>query len=209
MADYVMREMNDVRGTGETVFYPKIARFRLFSEEEFVAKMAMEGSGLSKGQVESVLTALKGRIAEMLALGYTVKVKGLGSFSTSLGVKDGKDMETGEDTETKRNAQSIEVRNILFKADKDLIADTNMKCRLVRKGVKNIRRIGSTEEERMAMAKDYLNEHPFMHVADYMRITGMSRTLATLELQKFRQDETSGITTTGRGCHKVYVMKKD
>ena len=204
-----MREMNDVRGKGETVFYPKIERYRLFSEKEFIEKMAMEGSGLTEGQVESVLTSFKHRIAEMLALGYTVKVKGVGAFSASLGVSDGKKLETGDENETKRNAQSIEVRNIRFKADKSLIAETNMKCRLERKGVRSIKRIGSTEEERRAMAEEHLRENPFMRVADYMRLTGLTRTLATVELQKFRQDEASGITTTGRGCHKVYVLKKD
>ena len=74
MADYVMREMNDLRGDGSKTFYPQIDRFRLFSEDEFIEKLAMDGSGLSAGQVESVLTALKLRLSEMLAMGYTVKV---------------------------------------------------------------------------------------------------------------------------------------
>lgn len=204
-----MREMNDVRGTGETVFYPKMERFRMFSEEEFIAKMAMEGSGLSKGQVESVLRALRQRMTEMLALGYTVKVKGIGTFSASLGVREGKELETGDENETKRNAQSIKVRNIRFKADKDLVGDTDMKCHLERKGVRNIKTMETTKEERMAMATEYLSKHPFMHVADYMRLTGLTRTLATLELQRFRQDPTSGIRTAGRGCHKVYVLNEE
>lgn len=209
MADYVMREMNDVRGKGKTVFYPKIARHRMFSEKEFIAKMAMEGSGLTEGQVESVLTSLKHRIAEMLALGYTVKVKGIGAFSTSLGVKEGKALETDDENETKRNSQSIEVRNIKFKADKGLITETNTRCRLERKGVRNIKRIDSTEDERRTMAEEYLSEHPFMRVADYMRLTGLTRTVATLELQKFRNNPECRIGTTGRGCHKMYVLKKD
>lgn len=78
MADYIMREMNDVRGDGEKVFYPQIKRFRMLSEDEFISKVAMEGSGMSEGMVESVLNGLRKRIVEMIALGYSVKVKGLG-----------------------------------------------------------------------------------------------------------------------------------
>lgn len=207
MADYIMREMNDVRGDGETVFYPQIERFRQFGEEEFIAKMAMEGSGLSVGQVESVLAALKSRLSEMLALGYTVKVKGLGTFSTSLGIKEGKDYESGESNEVKRNAQSIEVKNIRFKADKDLIANIDIRCHLTRKGERRLKIVYSTEEERLSIAHKYLKENVSMNIADYMRITGLTRTLATLELQKFRNCENSGIGTKGRGTHKVYVLK--
>ena len=209
MADYVMREMFDMNNTGKKILYPQIERFRMFEEDEFIARVAAEGSGLNAGQVESVLTAVKARMAEMIALGYSVKVKGIGTFSASLGIKEGKEQETDEADGTKRNAQSIEVKNILFKADKELVRDTDSRCNLERKGVKRLRAIESTEEERLAMAHKYLDSHPFMKVSDYIRITGLGRTQATLELQKFRQDENSGIGTTGRGCHKLYVKKTE
>lgn len=207
MADYVMREMNDVRGDGSKTYYPQIDRFRLFSEDEFVEKMATNGSGLSAGQVESVLTALKLRLSEMLALGYTVKVRGLGTFSTSLGVKDGKDYESGSEDEVKRNAQSIEVRNIRFKADRDLISLTDMKCNLVRRGEIKLKKVKTSEEERLNMAVKYLETHPFMKVADYRAMTGLNHSYAAAELRKFSSTENSGIRSTGRGTHKVYVKK--
>lgn len=205
MADYVMREMFDMNNTGESILYPQIDRYRMLSEDEFIDKMAMEGSGLSRGQVESMLSALKLRLSEMLGLGYTVKVKGIGTFSASLGIKDGKEPETTDEDETKRNAQSIEVRNVRFKADKNLIETTNQHCNLKRKGVRRLHNVESTEQERLAIAHKYLNEHPFMRITDYMNLTGLSRTKATTELLKFRKDATSGISTTGRGSHKLYV----
>ena len=205
MADYVMREMNDVRGDGSKTYYPQIDRFRLFSEDEFVEKMATNGSGLSAGQVESVLTALKLRLSEMLALGYTVKVRGLGTFSTSLGVKEGKDYESGSEDEVKRNAQSIEVRNIRFKADRDLISLTDMKCNLVRRGEIKLKKVKTSEEERLNMALEYLQTHPFMKVADYRSMTGLNHSYAAAELKKFSQTEGSGIKCSGRASHKVYV----
>lgn len=205
MADYVMREMNDVRGDGSKTYYPQIDRFRLFSEDEFVEKMATNGSGLSAGQVESVLTALKLRLSEMLALGYTVKVRGLGTFSTSLGVKEGKDYESGSEDEVKRNAQSIEVRNIRFKADRDLISLTDMKCNLVRKGEIKLKKVKTSEEERLNMALEYLQTHPFMKVADYRAMTGLNHSYAAAELRKFSSTGNSGIRSTGRCSHKVFV----
>jgi predicted histone-like DNA-binding protein len=207
MADYVMREMNDVRGDGSKTYYPQIDRFRLFSEDEFVEKMATNGSGLSAGQVESVLTALKLRLSEMLALGYTVKVRGLGTFSTSLGVKEGKDYESGSEDEVKRNAQSIEVRNIRFKADRDLISLTDMKCNLVRRGEIKLKKVKTSEEERLNMALEYLQTHPFMKVADYRAMTGLNHSYAAAELRKFSGTEGSGIRSMGRGSHKVYVKE--
>jgi len=42
-------------------------------------------------------------------------------------------------------------------------------------------------------------------VADYMELTGLSRTKATLELKEFRQDTSTGITFVGRRSTIVYV----
>ncbi len=205
MADYIMREMNDVRSDGETVFYPQIKRFRMFSEDELISKVAMEGSGLSEGLVESVLTGLRKRIIEMIALGYSVKVKGLGVFSASLGIRDEKRQDTADGSETQRNAQSIEARNIRFKADKSLVASANAECHFERKGIKRLTKIDTTVQERLGMAICFLEENAFMKVADYVRLTGLNRSDAAIELKKFSQDPDSGIAVNGRGTHKLYV----
>ena len=53
----------------------------------------------------------------------------------------------------------------------------------------------------------YLEKHGAMKVANYMEMTGLSRTAATLELQEIRRDTTSGIDFIGRGSAKVYVKR--
>ena len=63
----------------------------------------------------------------------------------------------------------------------------------------------SSKEQRLQFALEYLDKNGAMHIADYMELTGLSRTTATLELKAFRQDPTSGITFVGRGSNKVYV----
>ncbi|MBP3664028.1 MAG: hypothetical protein J6J03_02595 [Tyzzerella sp.] len=50
-----------------------------------------------------------------------------------------------------------------------------------------------------------MDKNGAMYIADYMQLTGLSRTTATIELKSFRQDPTSGITFVGRGSSKVYV----
>lgn len=46
-----------------------------------------------------------------------------------------------------------------------------------------------------------------MSVAEYIKITGLSRTPATEELRAFRADASSGIGVKGRGSHILYVRK--
>ena len=59
----------------------------------------------------------------------------------------------------------------------------------------------------MSLALEYLEKHGAMKIANYMALTGLSRTAATLELQEFRQDKSSGIDFIGRGSAKVYVKR--
>ena len=46
-------------------------------------------------------------------------------------------------------------------------------------------------------------------ILEYMKLTGLSRTTATMELKAFRQDPASGITFVGRGSQKVYVKASE
>lgn len=201
-----MREMNDVRGDGETVMYPKMERFRQVAWEDFVDDMSRGGANINRGTVEDVMARVVDKLAEYIGRGYTVKVDGLGTFSASLGMKADKDRDTADEDEPKRNAQSIEVKNIRFKADKRLVVNTRLLCKLERGGVRRIKKVETTKEERLEMAKDFLGGHAVMGVADYMSLTGLSRTCATCELQEFRADKNSGITFIGRGAHKLYVL---
>jgi hypothetical protein len=54
-----------------------------------------------------------------------------------------------------------------------------------------------------------LEEHGAMRVVEYMELTGLSHTKATLELKEFRQDASTGITFIGQGSAKVYVKASE
>ena len=77
-----------------------------------------------------------------------------------------------------------------------------------RYGESRLRKSPYTKEQRLQLALNYLEKNGAMRIADYMEMTGLSRTTATLELTEFRKDPESGITFIGRGSSKVYVRKQ-
>ena len=62
--------------------------------------------------------------------------------------------------------------------------------------------------EGQSVTLDYLHEHPFLRIQDYMAITGLKRSSANRELLRLSSDPTSGITLSGYGSHRVYVRRK-
>ena len=113
-----------------------------------------------------------------------------------------------EDDARKRNATSIYLNNINFKADKEFIRQTAVNCKLKRSKTKF--RQSSQKllpEERLKRAQEYLRENGIMSVSDYCRITGLLHNSAAIELRKWREMPETGIDTKGRGTHKVYILK--
>ena len=106
----------------------------------------------------------------------------------------------------KRNAKSIEVKNVRYVSDKDLVNDVNLHCKLTRAGVSRVNRSPYTKEERLKMLQDYLADatHPFIRVADYAELTSLPRSTATKELRTFFEDPSNGIAASGRRAAIVY-----
>lgn len=208
MARYIKQEMSDLNGKGEKRVFYRMKIEGNIDTEQFMDEIAYPGSGLSRANVVSVMTAMAEQLARCMANGYSVTLDRIGTFKPQLGVVKDKEVDSFEAGEPQRNAQSLEVNGVSFRADKKLVRNTNRQCRLERGGTSRIKPSPYSEKERLARALRYLDEHSVMHVSDYMHITGLKRTSATLELQRLRCDPTSGITFSGWGKHKVYVRKK-
>ena len=118
-------------------------------------------------------------------------------------------MDTLDGDEQKRNAMSLHVDGVNFRADKELLKEINRRCDLKRGGERRLHKSPYTPEERRQLALQYLEQEGIMHVTDYAKLTKLSRTTAGRELIALRKDPTSGITTKGRGTAKVYVKAKD
>ena len=107
----------------------------------------------------------------------------------------------------------LQLHHINYRRDKELFDQVDRRFsrqQLQREGGGEGSRItidDLTQDQRVALAKDYLREHSFMHVSDYAQITGLSRSSAQRELSELVKYEKYGIAFRGRGSHRVYVLR--
>lgn len=207
MAKYIKQEMPDIRQTGEKKIYYRLKTERNIDSDEFIQSLSQTFNGMSEGDIMRVLIAAADHLGELLGKGYSVTLKDIGTFRATIGLEEDKEPDTLDGQESKRNAQSLRLKGVNYRADKKLIKTARANCKLKREGTHRLHRSPYAKEERLALAVKYLKEHGAMKVADYIGITGLSRTAATMELKEFRQDPASGIDFIGRGSAKVYVKK--
>lgn len=207
MAEYQMQELTLPNEEGKKVLYP---RMKLWGQVDlnYLASHINYASTFTPGDIKGLVTALTEAIAREMGEGHSVKIDGLGVFTPSLGLRDGVERESGEPGGHKRNAMSICIKNINFRADKDFIQETGTHCRLDRSEWKfqhSSKRY--TAEQRLKLAQDYLEQHPLMNVTDYCKLTGLLRDAAARELKLWDETPDTGIGHTGRGSHKVYIKR--
>ena len=100
------------------------------------------------------------------------------------------------------------VNGVSYRADKELIRNTDRKCMLVRGGESRLKKSPFTQEERIQKAREFLENNLFMRVPDYVRLTGLSRPSATKELRQLALNPSSGIASRGSRSQKYYVLSK-
>jgi predicted histone-like DNA-binding protein len=209
MPQYIKKEVPDMSGTGEKKAYYKLKTWRKLDSDEFVKRCSSIHRAYGKSVIQGVLTAVCEHLAYEISNGYSVKIDGLGTFTAKLGVRKDKEMESFEEGSTKRNALSIEVQGVLFRADKNLISEIDRNCDLERGGEERLRKPKTTLEQRTEKARQFLRKNAFMHVDEYASLTGLSYSTASRELRKIASDPTSGITSQGRKSGKLYLLAKD
>lgn len=208
MARYIMEEMPDLQKTGKRITYPKFARIDNADIKE-LAKRVGDVSGFSPGDIEGVLLQTAIEMAHLMAEGRSVKINGIGTFTPSLTLGRDKEREDAEGGGKHRNAQSIFVGGVNFRVDRTMIRNISERCRLERAPWKPQRSSQKfTPKQRLALALKYLDEHPFLTVREYRRITGLLQTAATKELQQWGSLPDSGIGIAGRGPHRIYIKKE-
>ena len=207
MAEYEMQEMNLPNKEGQRILYPRLVLCGQ-ADTEYIVKVLTRNSPFSKGEVIGLLRELSEELAFQMGQGKSVKLDGIGTFVPSLALRKDKERETGEEDDTHRNARSIVVGGINFRADKQLLRSTNHNCDLERSQQKFQRSSQKyTPEQRLERAQQYLASHPFITVGDYAQLNGLRHTTASLELRKWTEQPENNITTSGRGTHKVYIRR--
>ena len=207
MAYYRMEEMPDLRKTGKKIKYPKFVRLTQASTEE-VVKRIIDASSFTEGDVVGVVRLLGRVMGELMAKGSSVKLEGIGVFTPALQLCEGKEREETGEVAEHRNARSIEVGRVNFRADKQWVRDIDRRCYLKRESGHRVYSSHKyTPEERRIMALDYLDTHPFLTVSEYQNLTGLLRTAASTELRQWAKISDSGIGIAGKGVHRVYIKK--
>lgn len=208
VAKYIMQEVKDLNNEGDTLLYPRMVIRDSYGTDE-LAEYISAHTSFSPAEVKGVIELLGHGIARTMAQGRSVRIDGIGLFTPSLAIKEGKEREEPDGSGTKRNAASIRVGDVRFRADRQLVRETDLACNLEREsgGKSALCRSRYTPQERLALAKRYLEEHPVLTVGTYASLTGLSRTTAGKELRRWYETEGSGIGISGMGTHRVYVLR--
>ena len=209
MPQYIKKEMPDINGTGEKRAYYRLKTWRKLEFKEFVKRCSSIHRAYGKSVIEGVLIAFCEHLAYEISNGYSVKIDGLGTFTAKLGVREDKEMDGFEEEGTKRNAKSIEVTGIRYRADKKLIWEIDQNCDLERGGEERLRKPKFSKEERIERARQFLRKNGFMHVDEYARLAGLSYSTASRELRNIASDPASGIISQGRKSGKLYLLAKE
>ena len=206
-AKYIKQEIADLNGTGRTQACYKM-ELSPMSYKKFVEMCSREG-GMDVSAIVGVLTLVSKELALYMAEGRSLKLDGIGTFNAKLGVRDDMQPDGFEEGESSRNSKSIIVNGVAFRADKDLIRNTNRKCTLEKGGESRLRKSPLTLEQRIEKAREFLKRNIFMRVPDYVRLTGLSRSTAAEELRKVALNPASGIMSRGNRSQKIYILRPE
>ena len=207
MAKYIKKEIVDLNGKGTTQAYYRMKTVGKMDHDDFVRRCHQSCGTFSKAEITGILATITEQLAYEIARGYSVKIDGLGTFTAKLGVSKDKERDNFEEGTSKRNAKSIEVTGVTLRVDKEMVEAIRSNCRLERGGVERLRVSRLTQEERIAKARHYLEEHGFMRVSNYASLTGLSHTTASRELRQLAQDPQTGITSQGEKSSKLYLLR--
>ena len=205
MAKYIKQEFKSINNEGEASAYYRMETSRRVTMAEFIKEISIPGHGISEATAMQVLSQAATSLARLMAHGCAVTIEGIGTFKATIGVCKDKEQDAFTENEPQRNAQSIEVNGVHYRADKALIKAVRSQCTLERGKQSRIKRSPYTLEERIGRAIAFIEEHGYMRTRDYAELNELSLSTATVELRKVRKEETSGIRAIGRGSNLVYV----
>lgn len=208
MAKYIKQEVPDMLKTGEQKVFYRLKTERNIDSQEFIDRICSHHSGISHGEALRVMITASETLAELLAEGYSVSIDDWGTFKATIGLEEGKEMDTIDGNDPKRNARSLCLNGVNFLPNKKLIGNANRLCKLERAGIARIHRSPYTKEERLQKALHYLDKYKVLKVSQYMKLTGLAHTTAACELRAFSRDASSGISSIGRRASVVYVKKE-
>ena len=207
MAKYIKQEFKSINNEGEASAYYRMETSRRVTMAEFIKEISIPGHGISEATAMQVLNQAATSLARLMAHGCAVTIDGIGTFKATIGVCKDKEQDAFVADKPQRNAQSIEVNGVHYRADKALVKAVRSQCTLERGKQSRIKRSPYTLEERIGRAIAFIEEHGYMRTRDYANLNELSLSTATVELRKVRKEESSGIKAIGRGSSLIYVKR--
>ena len=228
MLKYYKLEQRDALNMKETRTVYKLEHQGPVSAKAFI-HMVAHRRGFSESVIEGVLSDVAQELEYLLGEGYAVTLPGIGAFSLGIRLEEQRKAQLAVEQEaaeeaaesgmkvpnvTEPNARHIRLHHVNFRIDKRFFNEIAIRFnrqKLQREGGREGVRItidDTKQSERIAAAHRFLAKNPFMHIGDYAAITGLSRSSAQRELKELEASKESGITSIGRGSHRVYVLRE-
>ncbi|HJC98653.1 MAG TPA: HU family DNA-binding protein [Candidatus Phocaeicola merdavium] len=177
--------------------YPKIVSKGTVTFEKLTEKIANH-SGLSKGTILAVMDEIEYWTSQLLSDGYRVQIGNIGTASVSL--KANTEVYDPSDI----HAQSIQFGKIRLTASKKFAKQCYGNVLRAPAGQKIQRNPKAySEEERLNLLLSYLEAHAYITLKAYGELTGLPKTTAWRDLNKWVKADV--IDIEGRAPHRVYV----
>lgn len=208
MANYILQEMPIRQEDGKKRVYPRIQVYSRFDYEQVLERMSGYPGSPGKGALMSAFDMLRQMLVASLPEGHTIKIDGLGTFSLSLEFDDQKPNEKMSD-EDNMAYRHVRIKDVNFKVEPDLLLALNKNAEFTRSelGVRSPSKPSCDREKRIEKAFYHIGKYGFLSLADYVNITGLSRTAASRELRSFEEMTDVPIKGSGVPPHKVWVKE--
>ena len=207
MANYILKEMPDMRNTGKRTVYPKMETYSQKTLDDLVKYIRQSGTPYDPGTIKGVVSVLADAAVTWLSNGHTVKIDGLGTFSLSLNFDDKKGNEL-KDNRDKMGYRHVKVKSLNFRPDEEIMRKLRDETELsrVEGDVVQVTKERYTKEERLVRAINHIEQHGFITLTEYANMNGLSRTVASRELKAFTNDPFCLIKAKGVAPHKTWVI---
>ena len=207
MANYILKEMPDMRNTGKRTVYTKMETYSQKTLDDLVKYIRQSGTPYDPGTIKGVVSVLADAAVTWLSNGHTVKIDGLGTFSLSLNFDDKKGNEL-KDNRDKMGYRHVKVKSLNFRPDEEIMRKLRDETELsrVEGDVVQVTKERYTKEERLVRAINHIEQHGFITLTEYANMNGLSRTVASRELKAFTNDPFCLIKAKGVAPHKTWVI---
>lgn len=206
MAKFIMRSIKRSALEGaEGTRYPHLLKAGDTSTSE-IARRISAGSSFTAGDVKGLITALSGALAHEMALGMTVHLEGIGTFRPLLRLREGAEQER-VDSESRRNAASVEIGKISFIPDDELLWETSTSADLQRVSALEKEGAKLPRDEREELLLELIRTEGYVTISSYAGHAGISRSTASRELREIAARPDSPISRVGTYSHVRYVAR--